>query len=81
MGEGGTALRDGRLLLHDSHLADVNELRFAGTHNHENALFAAAAAQRLGAEPGEIREALLDIRVQAAPHAGGGKDIGRDLRG
>ena len=66
VGEGGTALRDGRLLLHDSHLADVNELRFAGTHNHENALFAAAAAQRLGAEPGEIREALLVY--ESRPH-------------
>jgi UDP-N-acetylmuramoylalanine--D-glutamate ligase len=66
VGEGDTALRDGRLLLHGSHLADVTELRFAGRHNHENALFAAAAAQRLGAELGEIREALLGY--EARPH-------------
>jgi UDP-N-acetylmuramoylalanine--D-glutamate ligase len=66
VGEGGTVLRDGRLLLRGFHLADVAELRFAGTHNHENALFAAGAAQRLGVELGEIREALLDYK--ARPH-------------
>jgi UDP-N-acetylmuramoylalanine--D-glutamate ligase len=66
VGEGDTALRDGHLLLRGSHLADVTELRFAGTHNHENALFAAAAAQRLGAEIGEIREALLEY--ESRPH-------------
>ncbi len=66
VGESDTALRDGRLLLCGSHLADVAELRFAGTHNHENALFAAAAAQRLGAELGEIREALL--AYEPRPH-------------
>ena len=55
VGEGDTALRDGRLLLRGSHLADVTELRIAGTHNYENALFAAAAAQRLGANLGKIR--------------------------
>jgi UDP-N-acetylmuramoylalanine--D-glutamate ligase len=66
VGEGDTALRDGRLLLRGSHLAEVRELRFAGTHNHENALFAAAAAQRLGAELGEIREALLEY--ESRPH-------------
>jgi UDP-N-acetylmuramoylalanine--D-glutamate ligase len=66
VGEGDTALRNGRLLLCGSHLADVAELRFAGTHNHENALFAAAAAKRLGAGLGEIREALLEY--EARPH-------------
>jgi UDP-N-acetylmuramoylalanine--D-glutamate ligase len=66
VGEGDTALRDGCLLLRGSHLADVTELRFTGTHNHENALFAAAAALRLGAELGEIREALL--AYEARPH-------------
>ena len=66
VGEGGTALRDGRLLLHDSYLANVSELRFAGTHNHENALYAAAAAQRLGPELREIREALLEY--ESTPH-------------
>jgi UDP-N-acetylmuramoylalanine--D-glutamate ligase len=66
VGEGDTALCDGRLLLRGSHLADVTELRFTGTHNHENALFAAAAAQRLGAELGDIREALLGY--ESRPH-------------
>jgi UDP-N-acetylmuramoylalanine--D-glutamate ligase len=66
VGEGGTALRDGRLVLRGSHLADVAELRLAGGHNHENALFAAAAAQRLGAELGDIREALLGY--ESRPH-------------
>jgi UDP-N-acetylmuramoylalanine--D-glutamate ligase len=66
VGEGDTAVRDGRLLLRGSHLAKVTELPLAGTHNHENALFAAAAAQRLGAELGEIREALL--AYQSRPH-------------
>ena len=66
VGEGDTALRDGRLLLCGSHLADVTELSFAGTHNHENALFAAAAAQRLGAELGEIRETLIEY--ESKPH-------------
>jgi UDP-N-acetylmuramoylalanine--D-glutamate ligase len=66
VGEGDTAVRDGRLLLRGSHLADVTELRFAGTHNHENALFAAAAAQRLGAELGEVREVLL--AYESRPH-------------
>src|ERR671920_986532 len=66
VGEGDTVEQDGRLLLHGAHLADVAELRFAGTHNHENALFAAAAAQRLGAELGEIREVLL--RYESRPH-------------
>jgi UDP-N-acetylmuramoylalanine--D-glutamate ligase len=66
VGEGDTALRDGRLLLRGSHLAEVTELGFAGTHNQENALFAAAAAQRLGVELGEIREALLVY--ESRPH-------------
>jgi UDP-N-acetylmuramoylalanine--D-glutamate ligase len=66
VGRGDTAVRDGRLLLRGSHLADVSELRFAGKHNHENALFAAAAAQRLGAGLDGIREALL--LYESMPH-------------
>jgi UDP-N-acetylmuramoylalanine--D-glutamate ligase len=66
VGRGDTAVRDGRLLLRGSHLADVAELRFAGAHNHENALSAAAAAQRLGAEVGGIRKALL--AYESMPH-------------
>jgi len=66
VGEGDTALRDGRLFLRGAHLADVAELRFAGTHNHENALFAAVTAQRLGVALGEIRAALLGY--ESRPH-------------
>ena len=65
VGEGDTAVRDGRLLLRSSHLVDTAELRFAGVSNLENALFAAAAAQRLGASPGGIRAGLLVYRLKA----------------
>lgn len=66
IGRGGTILRDGSLFLRGEHLADVGELRFVGRHNYEDALFAAAAAQELGATPGHIREALL--AYEAKPH-------------
>ena len=66
VGCGDTVVRDGRLLLRASHLADVEELRFAGKHNYENALFAAAAAERLGATIGGIRGALL--AYESGPH-------------
>jgi len=66
VGEGDTSVREGRLLLRGCDLADVSELNFTGTHNYENALFAAAAAQRLGAEAREIRESLL--AYESKPH-------------
>jgi len=66
VGRGDTAVRDGRLFLRGAHVADVAELRFAGTHNHENALFAAAAAERLGAALEDLREALL--AYESRPH-------------
>ncbi|HKH76244.1 MAG TPA: cyanophycin synthetase, partial [Rubrobacteraceae bacterium] len=66
VGEDDTAVRDGHLLLRGSELAAVGELRFAGTHNHENALFAAAAAQKLGVTPRDIRAGLLDYELK--PH-------------
>ena len=66
VGRGDTALRNGSLFLRGTHLANVEELRFVGTHNYEDALFAAAAAQRLGVTPGQIREALL--AYEAKPH-------------
>ncbi|MDP9480114.1 MAG: Mur ligase family protein, partial [Actinomycetota bacterium] len=59
VGEGETAIRDGSLLLRGTALLDAGELRFAGLHNHENALFAAAAAERLGAAPEGIVAGLL----------------------
>lgn len=66
VGRGGTAVRDGLLLLRGSYLADIGELHFAGKHNYGNALFAAAVAQRLGAGVSDIREALLGY--EAKPH-------------
>jgi len=66
VGRGDTSVRDARLSLRGSHLADVGELRFAGLRNHENALFAAAAAERLGATLDHIREALL--AYEPRPH-------------
>ena len=65
VGEGDTAVRDGALLLHGSPIADAGELSFAGTHNHENALFAAVAAERMGAPRGDIRDGLLGYRLKA----------------
>ena len=65
VGEGDTAVRDGRLLLRGTRLADAKELRFAGAHYHENALFAAAAAERLGATTSDIRAGLLAYRLGA----------------
>ena len=66
VGQGETIVRDGRLFLRGAYLADVQEFRFAGRHNYENALFAAAVAERFGATPGDIREALL--AYEARPH-------------
>lgn len=65
VGEGGTAVRDGRLYLTGVELARADELSFVGTHNYSNALFAAAAAERLGAAPDDIREGLLAYRLKA----------------
>ena len=46
VGECETLVEGGRLLLRGEPLAEVEELPFAGPHNYENALFAAAAAKR-----------------------------------
>jgi UDP-N-acetylmuramoylalanine--D-glutamate ligase len=66
VGEGDTAVRDGHLLLRGSELAADRELRFAGVHNHENALFAAAAAQKLGVALEGVRTGLLGYEPR--PH-------------
>ena len=66
IGDGDTAVRDGRLFLRRCGIADEEELRFAGAHNLENALFAAAAAEKLGASVEDIRAGLLGYRLQ--PH-------------
>ena len=66
VGGGDTAVRDGRLYLTGAELASVDELPFGGTHNHVNALFAAAAARKLGAPVEAIRGALTDYGLK--PH-------------
>ena len=66
VGEGETAVRDGRLLLRGREIAAVGELRFAGAHYLANALFAAAAAERLGASVEGVRAAILGYRLK--PH-------------
>ena len=65
VGEGETAVRDGRLYLSGNDLARADELSFGGTHNYSNALFAAAAAERLGVSIPEIRDGLLAYRLKA----------------
>ncbi len=66
IGEGDTAVWDRRLFLRGEPVVRADELSFAGTHNHENALFAAAAAEGLGVERGAIRDGLLAYRLK--PH-------------
>jgi UDP-N-acetylmuramoylalanine--D-glutamate ligase len=66
VGEGETAVRGGRLSLRGREIASEAELRFAGRHNLENALFAGAGAARLGASVEEIRAGLLGYRLK--PH-------------
>jgi UDP-N-acetylmuramoylalanine--D-glutamate ligase len=66
VGDGDTAVRDGELFLRGSKIADKTELRFAGAHHLENALFAAAAAERFGVPVEGIRAGLLGYRLK--PH-------------
>jgi UDP-N-acetylmuramoylalanine--D-glutamate ligase len=66
IGEGETAIRDGRLFLRGGEICGEAELGFAGKHNHENALFAAAAAERVGASLGDIWSGLQAYRPK--PH-------------
>lgn len=66
VGEGETAVRGGKLFLRGEEIADESELPFAGAHNHENALFAAEMARKLGAALEGIREGLLGYRLK--PH-------------
>ena len=66
IGIGGTLVEGERLLLRGRPLAEVGELPFVGRHNHENALFAAAAAERFGVGPEEIRDGLIRYRIE--PH-------------
>ncbi len=66
IGTDGTEFQDKDLLLRGMRLMSVDELRFAGAHNYENALFAAAAAQRLGVSTEDIRAGLMGYSLK--PH-------------
>ena len=66
IGQGDTTVCDGSLFLRGSHIVAEGELHFAGAHNHENALFATAVAQRLGGALQDIRAGLVDYRLK--PH-------------
>lgn len=66
VGAGETRVDDGALYLEGERLLEVSELGFAGRHNHENALFAAALAQSLGADEEGIRSGLSSYLMK--PH-------------
>jgi UDP-N-acetylmuramoylalanine--D-glutamate ligase len=66
VGAGETRVDDGALYLRGERLLEVSELGFAGRHNHENALFAAALAQSLGADEDGVRRGLSSYRMK--PH-------------
>ena len=66
VGEGETGVEGGRLYLRGLLLAEAEELRFSGPHNLENALFAAAGADKLGVTLGGIRDGLIGYRPK--PH-------------
>ena len=61
-----TGVDGNALFLRGNKLALSNELSFAGKHNYENALFAAAASERLGVSLPDIRGGLMDYRLK--PH-------------
>lgn len=66
VGDGRTAVRGGSLFLRGEEVASEDELPFAGVHNHENALFAAEMARKLGATLEGVRAGLLGYRLK--PH-------------
>ena len=66
VGQGDTRVEDGFLYLDGERLVRVEDMGFAGRHNHENALFAAALARRLGASAEEIGRGLEGYRMK--PH-------------
>lgn len=66
VGDGEAGVQDGYLVLEGERIAAEEDLRFAGGHNHENALFAAAAARKIGLALKEIRAGLLHYELK--PH-------------
>jgi len=65
VGEGGTRVEGRRLVLGGRDLVGASELSFGGPHNLENALFAAAISERLGASAEGIRQGLVGYRLRA----------------
>ncbi len=66
IGEGETLVEGGYLYLRGRKIAAIEELPFLGTHNYENALFAAAAAGRFVGNVPDIRAGLLGYATK--PH-------------
>ncbi len=66
IGEGDSKVVGDELLLRGEPVALASELRFAGAHNHENALFAAAAASKLSVSNDKIRASLQSYSLK--PH-------------
>lgn len=66
VGSGDTLATEDGLYLRGERMIGASELGFAGRHNHENALFAAALAQSLGADAAGIRRGLTGYRLK--PH-------------
>lgn len=66
IGEGNSKVHGDELLLRGEPVALVPELRFAGAHNYENALFAAAAASKSGVSNDDIRAGLRGYSLK--PH-------------
>lgn len=77
VGEGETFVGDGgELIVFGEVIIRSDGLPFGGPHNLENALFAASAAMKLGADIGAVREGLLAYRskphrIETVARAGG----------
>jgi UDP-N-acetylmuramoylalanine--D-glutamate ligase len=61
-----TGVLGGDLVLRGRGIASVEELPFSGPHNYENAVFAAATAERLGISLDGIRKGLIGYQLK--PH-------------
>jgi UDP-N-acetylmuramoylalanine--D-glutamate ligase len=66
VGKAETLVKGGRLFLQGQKIVAAEELPFLGTHNYENALFAAAAVERFGVRLEDIRKGLLNYATK--PH-------------
>lgn len=66
VGSRDTRVAEDGLYLRGERILRVSELGFAGRHNHENAIFAAALAESLDADEAGIRRGLAGYRLK--PH-------------